>query len=87
MLHFANGTLLPSNLLGRMLSITNNRKSSMFVNNAKIVTSNVCVNSLIKCHGISLEVAFDNDLSLPLNLVNNLNAIESRVPLKTNAPD
>lgn len=85
MLHFPNGTLVPSSLPGRMLSITNGGKSGMFVNNAKIVTSNVCVNSLIKCHGISSEVAFHNDLSLPLNLVNNLSAKESRVPLKTNA--
>ncbi|KAJ0053438.1 hypothetical protein Pint_01870 [Pistacia integerrima] len=52
MLHFPNGTLVPSSLPGRMLSITNSGKSGMFVNNAKIVTSNVCVNSLIKCHGI-----------------------------------
>ncbi|XP_044492737.1 uncharacterized protein LOC123216380 [Mangifera indica] len=86
MLHFPNGTLIPSSLPGRLLNITNSGKSGMFLNNAKIVTSNVCVNSLIKCHGISSEVAFDNDLSLPINLLNNLSTTESKVPLKTNAP-
>ncbi|KAJ4730187.1 hypothetical protein OWV82_002857 [Melia azedarach] len=62
LLHFPNGTLVPSTLPGRMLSITNTGKSGMFVNNARIVSSNVCVNSLMKCHGISSAITFNSSL-------------------------
>ncbi|KAL5861757.1 hypothetical protein ACOSQ4_003053 [Xanthoceras sorbifolium] len=64
MLHFPNGTLVPSGMPGKMLSITHNH--GLFFNNARIVNANVCVNSRIKCHGISSAIAFNN--------LNNLNA-------------
>lgn len=59
LLHFPNGSLVPSSVPNRMLRITRSKKSGLFLNNARIVTPNVCLNSLIRCHGISTTMAFD----------------------------
>lgn len=58
LLHFPNGSMVPSSIPNRMISITNNSKSGMFVNNARIVVPNVCLSSSIRCHGISAALEF-----------------------------
>ncbi|KAJ7964719.1 FAS1 domain-containing protein [Quillaja saponaria] len=60
LLHFPNGTLVPSSIPSRMISITNNGETGLFVNNARIVTPNVCTSSFIRCHGISAAIDFSN---------------------------
>ncbi|TXG55504.1 hypothetical protein EZV62_020760 [Acer yangbiense] len=57
MLHFPNGTLVPSSMPGKMISVTNDH--GLFFNSARIVSPNVCVNSTIRCHGISSAISFD----------------------------
>ncbi|KAI3440949.1 uncharacterized protein J3R85_002984 [Psidium guajava] len=59
LVHFPNRTLLPTCLPNRMISITNNGRSGMFVNNARIVNPDVCLRSLIRCHGISDTLMLD----------------------------
>ncbi|WCJ37407.1 Fasciclin-like arabinogalactan family protein [Euphorbia peplus] len=59
LLHFPNGSLVPSSIPNRMLRITRSKKSGLFLNNARILTPNVCLNSLIRCHGISTTMTFD----------------------------
>lgn len=59
LLHFPNGSLVPSSIPNRMISITNCRKMGVCVNNARITTPNVCLNSSIRCHGISTTIAYD----------------------------
>lgn len=60
LLHFPNGSLVPSSIPNRMISITNCRKMGVCVNNARIVTPNVCLSSSIRCHGISTTITYDN---------------------------
>ncbi|XP_061361141.1 uncharacterized protein LOC133305046 [Gastrolobium bilobum] len=60
LLHFPNGSVVPSSIPSRVISITNTGRSGLFVNNARIVTPNVCQSSLIRCHGISAAMTFDN---------------------------
>ncbi|KAJ7960273.1 FAS1 domain-containing protein [Quillaja saponaria] len=64
LLHFPNGTLVPSGIPSRMISITNNGKPAMFLNNARIDTPNVCISSLIRCHGISAALKFSDMVPL-----------------------
>ncbi|KAH9793633.1 Fasciclin-like arabinogalactan family protein [Citrus sinensis] len=63
LLHFPNGTLVPSSQPGRMLSITNSGKLGVYVNNARLVNFNVCMNSQLKSHGISSSITFDSPIS------------------------
>ncbi|KAJ8748629.1 hypothetical protein K2173_007619 [Erythroxylum novogranatense] len=60
LVHFPNGTLVPSGVPNQMLRITNNGRSGLFVNNARLATPNVCLNSQIRCHGISAALKLDN---------------------------
>ena len=60
LMHFPNGTLVPSSIPTKMISITNRGKSGLFVNNARITKPNVCQNSLIRCHGISAALSYSN---------------------------
>ncbi|CAN0927170.1 hypothetical protein LINGRAHAP2_LOCUS35730 [Linum grandiflorum] len=60
LLHFPNGSLVPSGIPNKMLRITNSRRSGLFVNNARITTPNVCLNSMIKCHGVDAVITFDD---------------------------
>lgn len=62
LLRFPSGTLVPSNIPNKMINITVTRNSGLLVNNAKIVSPNVCVTSMIRCHGISTTITFDNSL-------------------------
>ncbi|MED6114431.1 hypothetical protein PIB30_080161 [Stylosanthes scabra] len=62
LLHFPNGSVVPSSLPSRVISITNSGRAGLFVNNAKIVTPNVCQTSFIRCHGISATLTFENDV-------------------------
>ncbi|KAJ9169949.1 hypothetical protein P3X46_018090 [Hevea brasiliensis] len=66
LLHFPNGTLVPSSVPNKMLRITNSGRLGLFVNNARVVTPNVCLNSLITCHGISTSMTFDSADSYPI---------------------
>ncbi|XP_057725496.1 fasciclin-like arabinogalactan protein 19 [Arachis stenosperma] len=61
LLHFPNGSVVPSSLPSRVISITNSGRAGLFVNNAKVVTPNVCQTSFIRCHGISAALTFEND--------------------------
>lgn len=62
LLHFPNGSVVPSSIPTRVINITNSsgRSGGLFVNNARIVTPNVCLSSFIRCHGISAALTFDN---------------------------
>ncbi|XP_059663920.1 uncharacterized protein LOC132309649 [Cornus florida] len=60
LLHFPTGTLVPSGLPNKMLSVINNGRFGIFLNNARIVIPNVCRSSIIRCHGISTTLEFDN---------------------------
>ncbi|XP_004149424.1 uncharacterized protein LOC101220860 [Cucumis sativus] len=59
LLHFPNGTLVPSSIPNRMIRITNCRKMGVCLNNARIITPNVCLTSSIRCHGISTAISYD----------------------------
>ncbi|XP_020876187.1 uncharacterized protein LOC9308291 [Arabidopsis lyrata subsp. lyrata] len=61
MLHFPNRTLVPCSLSDKMFTITKSGGSGIYVNNARIVTPNVCQNSRISCHGISDVIAFNQN--------------------------
>lgn len=58
LVHFPNGTLVPSASPNRMIRIHNRGRSGFFVNNAQIVAPNVCMNSLIKSHGIDAVIDY-----------------------------
>ncbi|KAH0983968.1 hypothetical protein GBA52_011145 [Prunus armeniaca] len=58
LLHFPNGSLVPSSTPSKIISVTHSRRSGLFLNNAKIVTPNVCNSSTIRRHGISTTMAF-----------------------------
>ncbi|KAE9591524.1 hypothetical protein Lal_00038736 [Lupinus albus] len=58
--HFPTGTLVPSGLSSKMMRIHNRGRGDFFVNNAQIVSSNVCLNSEIKCHGIDAIIEYDS---------------------------
>ncbi|KAL2316577.1 hypothetical protein Fmac_030453 [Flemingia macrophylla] len=60
LLHFPNGSVVPSSVPNRVISITNSGRTTLFVNNARIVTPNVCQSSSIRCHGISAALTSDN---------------------------
>ncbi|KAL0560170.1 hypothetical protein IC582_000566 [Cucumis melo] len=59
LLHFPNGSLVPSSIPNRMIKITKSRKMGVCVNEARIVTPNVCLTSSIRCHGISTAISYD----------------------------
>lgn len=61
MLHFPNRTLVPCSFSDRMFTITKSGGSGIYVNNARIVTPNVCQNSRISCHGISDVISFNQN--------------------------
>ncbi|KAK9226161.1 hypothetical protein WN943_011208 [Citrus x changshan-huyou] len=63
LLHFPNGTLVPSSQPGRMLSMTNSGKLGTYVNNARLVNFNVWMNSQLKSHGISSSITFNSPIS------------------------
>lgn len=62
LLHFPNGSMVPSSIPSRVISITNSGRSGLFVNNARIVTPNVCQTSSIRCHGISAALTFGSNV-------------------------
>lgn len=62
LMHFPNGSVVPSGLPSKVISITNSGRAGLFVNNARIVTPNVCQNSQIRCHGISAALTFENGI-------------------------
>lgn len=66
-LHFPDGSLIPSGAPSRMLSITNGARSGsgIFVNNARIMTPNVCISAFIRCHGISAPISVNGTSNLP----------------------
>ncbi|KAG2301311.1 hypothetical protein Bca4012_059509 [Brassica carinata] len=53
MLRFPNKTLVPCIIPDKMFTITKSGGSGLFVNNARIVSHNICQNSPIPCHGAS----------------------------------
>lgn len=57
--HFPTGTLVPSGIGSRMIRIHNRGRGDFFVNNAQIVAANVCLSSVIKCHGIDAIIEYD----------------------------
>jgi len=63
LLHFPNGSVVPSSIPTRVINITNMGRTGLFVNNARIVTPNVCQSSSIRCHGISAALTFTNMVS------------------------
>ncbi|CAH2044482.1 unnamed protein product [Thlaspi arvense] len=63
MLRFPNKTLVPCSIPDKMFTITRSGGSGLYVNNARIVSPNVCQNSRISCHGISNVISFSEDSS------------------------
>ncbi|KFK26421.1 hypothetical protein AALP_AA8G246300 [Arabis alpina] len=61
MLRFPNRTLVPCSLPDKMFTITKSGGSGIYVNNARIVSPNICENSRISCHGISDVIRFTQD--------------------------
>ncbi|KAI4298794.1 hypothetical protein L6164_032311 [Bauhinia variegata] len=57
--HFPTGTIVPSGVDAKMMTIHNSGKGEFFVNNAQIVAANVCLSSMIKCHGIDQVIEYD----------------------------
>ncbi|XP_010270246.1 PREDICTED: FAS1 domain-containing protein SELMODRAFT_448915 [Nelumbo nucifera] len=57
-LHFPTGTLIPSGIQTRMITIQNHGRSNFLVNNAQIVAPNVCQSSSIRCHGIDKVIEY-----------------------------
>lgn len=60
LLHFPTGSLIPSGAENKMIRINNRGRANFFVNNAHIVTPNICQNSYIKCHGIDTVIQYEN---------------------------
>ncbi|KAJ7967814.1 FAS1 domain-containing protein [Quillaja saponaria] len=58
--HFPTGTVVPSDFSDRMIRIHNGGRGDFFVNNAQVTERNICVNSVIKCHGIDAVIEYDN---------------------------
>ncbi|KAK7245969.1 hypothetical protein RIF29_40824 [Crotalaria pallida] len=58
--HFPTGTLVPSGVGSKMMRIHNRGRNDFFVNNAQIVSANVCMSSEIKCHGIDAIIEYDD---------------------------
>lgn len=69
MLHFPNRTLVPCSLSDKMFTITKTGGSGIYVNNARIVTPNVCQNSRISCHGISDVITFNQEDSFSTKML------------------
>ncbi|KAM1793454.1 hypothetical protein EV2_038225 [Malus domestica] len=63
-LHFPTGSLIPSGVENKMIRINNRGRANFVVNNAHIVTPNICQNSYIKCHGIDAVIKYDNGSSI-----------------------
>ncbi|XP_010493912.1 PREDICTED: uncharacterized protein LOC104771135 [Camelina sativa] len=79
MLHFPNRTLVPCSVSSdKMFTITKSGGSGIYVNNARIVTPNVCQNSRISCHGISDVITFNQDSFPTKMLSSDLRNISSR---------
>ncbi|XP_004486549.1 FAS1 domain-containing protein SELMODRAFT_448915-like [Cicer arietinum] len=57
--HFPTGTLVPSGISSRMIRIHNRGRGDFFVNNAQIVSANICLSSVIKCHGVDAIIEYD----------------------------
>lgn len=58
--HFPTGTLVPSGITSKMIRIHNRGRGDFFVNNAQIVSANVCLSSVIKCHGVDAIIEYDD---------------------------
>jgi len=57
--HFPTGTLVPSGMSSKMMRIHNRGRGEFFVNNAQIVSANICLSSIIKCHGVDALIEYD----------------------------
>ncbi|KAF6145053.1 hypothetical protein GIB67_013404 [Kingdonia uniflora] len=51
--HIPNGALIPSGITNRMIRVTTHGRQHIFLNNAQIISPNICSGPIIKCHGIS----------------------------------
>ncbi|KAF6145055.1 hypothetical protein GIB67_013406 [Kingdonia uniflora] len=60
LLHLPTGTVLPSSVKNRTIAITNRGRANFLVNNARLVSPNVCSSVLIRCHGITNVMSFGN---------------------------
>ncbi|XP_028792880.1 FAS1 domain-containing protein SELMODRAFT_448915-like [Neltuma alba] len=68
---FPTGTTVPSSLPKYMLRITNNGRRNFVLNNAKIISPNICVSgSSIRCHGID-GILSEVDVSARNSCTNN----------------
>ncbi|XP_047331460.1 uncharacterized protein LOC124935037 [Impatiens glandulifera] len=59
--HFPNGSLVPSLFHNHLLRIQNQGNASFYIENARIMSRNVCLKSRIKCHGIDAVITYDNN--------------------------
>ncbi|KAL5724146.1 hypothetical protein ACHQM5_007444 [Ranunculus cassubicifolius] len=57
-----SGTSLPSSFPHRLITLkTDQERSNVYLNNARVVKPNLCSTSTIKCHGISNIIRFQNE--------------------------
>ncbi|XP_010557763.1 PREDICTED: uncharacterized protein LOC104826655 [Tarenaya hassleriana] len=62
MLRFPNRTMVPSNSQDQVLTITKARGTlGLYVNDARIISPNICQDSRISCHGISNVIKFTDE--------------------------
>ncbi|KAF3487430.1 hypothetical protein F2Q69_00056225 [Brassica cretica] len=62
LLRFPNKTLVPCSIPDKMFVITKSgRSGGLYVNNARIVSPNICRNSRVACHGVSNVITFTED--------------------------
>ncbi|KAJ8770573.1 hypothetical protein K2173_018064 [Erythroxylum novogranatense] len=54
--HFPTGTMVPSGFRSRFIKFQNHGKANVTLNNVQVVTPNICLNSVIKCHGIDAVI-------------------------------
>ncbi|XP_030514079.1 uncharacterized protein LOC115727907 [Rhodamnia argentea] len=83
LLHFPTGTLVPSGYRNQLFRIHNRGRLSFFVNNARVITPNVCSNSMIKCHGIDAVIEFEH---FPRNEKVKVSLTNSSAPPPMEAP-
>lgn len=60
LLHFPTGSLVPTGVDNKMIRINNRGRANFYVNNAHIVTPNICNGTYFRCHGIDAVIQFGN---------------------------
>ncbi|CAN7080378.1 unnamed protein product [Brassica oleracea var. botrytis] len=80
LLRFPNKTLVPCSIPDKMFVITKSgRSGGLYVNNARIVSPNICRNSRVACHGVSNVITFTEDSFSKAILSPALSSVRERI--------